>query len=146
MLALSMVTLLAFSGPAMAQETPVGLWKIIDDVSGKPRAILRITESAGALSGKLEKLIREPGDEPNPRCIACSDARKDQPVAGLTILTGLRRENQSMVWSGGEILDPESGRIYKSKATLTDGGRKLEVRGYFGVPMLGRTQIWLRDP
>ena len=145
-IAFSIFMLTGFATPALAQETPVGAWKTIDDASGKARAIVRISESNGALSGKIEKLIHEPGDELNPRCIACSDARKDQPVLGMTILSGLKREGDSMVWSGGEILDPDNGKTYKSKATLTAGGRKLEVRGYLGVPMLGRTQTWLREP
>ena len=138
--------LVALTAPALAQQTPVGTWRIIDDANGQPRALMRIIESNGALNGKIEKLFHEPGDEQNPRCMACSGARKDQPLTGMTILSGLKREDHSMVWSGGEILDPDSGRIYKIKATLADGGRKLEMRGYFGVPLLGRTQTWLREP
>ena len=138
--------LLALASPVLAQETPAGTWKTIDDSSGKPRALVRITESNETLSGKIEKLFSVPANEQNPRCTACSGARKDQPILGMTILSGLRREGHSMVWSGGEIVDPDNGRIYRSKATLTDGGRKLDVRGYIGVPMLGRTQTWLREP
>lgn len=145
-LAISTATLFAIAGPVLAQETPAGAWKTIDDSSGKPRAIVLITESNGTLSGKIERLFPAPANEQNPRCTACSDARKGQPILGMTILSGLRREGNSMVWSGGEILDPDNGKIYRSKATLTDGGRKLDVRGYIGVPMLGRTQTWLREP
>ena len=145
-LVVSIAALFVCAGPALAQDTPAGTWKTIDDASGKARAMVRITESNGALSGKIEKLFHEPGEEQNPRCTACSDARKDQPIVGMTILSGLKHESNSMVWSGGEILDPDNGKIYKSKATLTDGGRKLDVRGYIGVPILGRTQTWIREP
>ena len=145
-IAFSIVALTVFAIPAYAQETPVGAWKTIDDASGKPRAIIRITEANGTLSGKIEKLISEPGEEQNPRCIPCTDARKDQPIVGMTILTGLKREGIATVWSGGEILDPDTAKVYKCKATLTGGGRKLEMRGYIGVPILGRTQTWIREP
>lgn len=107
---------------------------------------MRIVEVNGVLHGRLEKLFLEPGEDQNPRCTSCSDTRRDQPVMGMTILTGLKREADSTSWSGGEILDPGNGKIYKIKATLTDGGRKLEVRGYIGVPLLGRTQTWVREP
>ena len=136
----------ALAPPALAQETPVGNWKIVDEVSGKTRAIIRIAESNAVLSGRIEKLFLKPAQEQNPRCIACSDARKDQPIMGMTILTGLKREDHSMTWIGGEILDAEDGKTYKIKTTVIDGGRKLEVRGYIGVPLLGRTQTWLREP
>lgn len=138
--------LVALTGPAVSQETPVGTWRIIDDQSGQARALMHIVESNGVLSGKLERLFHESGDQQNPRCTACSDDRKDQPLVGMTILSGLKREDHSMVWSGGEILDPDSGKTYRIKATLADSGRKLAMRGYIGVPLLGRTQTWLREP
>ena len=130
---------------ALAQETPVGLWKTIDDSSGKPRALVRITEINGVLQGRIEKLFLDPDEPQNPKCVACTDARKDQPIVGLTIVSGLRKEADAPVWSGGEILDPKNGKIYKSKATLTDGSKKLDVRGYIGIALLGRTQTWVRE-
>ncbi len=145
-LALTVAGVIALPDPVLAQEAPTGIWKTIDDASGKPRALVSIVEFKGVLTGKVEKLFYEVGDERNPRCMMCSDARKDQPVIGMTILSGLKREGNAMVWSGGEILDPDNGKIYKSKATLVDGGRKLEVRGYVGLTVFGRTQTWLREP
>jgi uncharacterized protein (DUF2147 family) len=65
-------------------------------------------------------------------------------VLGMTFLTGLKREADAAVWSGGEILDPDTGSIYRSKATLTENGARLEVRGYIGFALLGRTQVWQR--
>ena len=79
---------------------------------------------------------------PNPTCGLCEGALKDQPVIGMTILRGLRRDGSG--FGGGTILDPDEGRTYRCTATLRDGGRKLEVRGFIGVPLLGRTQIWVR--
>lgn len=130
--------------PAWADEgSPIGLWKNVDDVSGKPRALIRITESNGALLGKIEKVFIAPTEDPNPRCDKCEGANKDAPVVGLAILSGLTKEGEEYV--GGHILDPENGKVYRSKVRLTGKDQKLDVRGYIGVPMLGRSQTWLRQ-
>ena len=141
--ALAAAALLA-AAPAFAQDpSPVGLWKNIDDVSGKPKALIRITEENGVVQGKIEKLFRAPGEEQNPLCDKCSDARKNQPIVGMVFMSGLKKDGKE--YSGGDILDPDNGKVYKSKLKLADGGKKLEVRGYIGVPLLGRSQTWLRQ-
>jgi len=126
-----------------SDASPVGLWKAIDDSSGKPTALIRITEERGELRGKIEQLFRAPGEDPNPKCTLCSDARKDQPILGMTIVSGLKKDGDE--YKDGEILDPNNGKIYKSKLSVHDGGKKVEVRGYVGVPMFGRSQVWLRQ-
>ena len=126
-----------------SDASPVGLWKAIDDNSGKPTALIRITEERGELRGKIEQLFRAPGEDPNPKCTLCSDARKDQPILGMTIVSGLKKDGDE--YRDGEILDPNNGKIYKSKLSVHDGGKKVEVRGYVGVPMFGRSQVWLRQ-
>lgn len=123
--------------------SPVGLWKNLDDVSGKPRALVRITESNGALQGRIEKVFPAAGEDPNPKCDKCDGALKNAPVLGLVILSGLTRDGDEYV--GGQILDPDNGRVYRSKLRLTQNGQQLSVRGYIGVPMLGRSQTWLRQ-
>ncbi|MFC5476250.1 DUF2147 domain-containing protein [Paraherbaspirillum soli] len=129
---------------AFAQQTsPVGLWKTIDDHSGKPKAFIRISESNGEMKGKVEKLLREPGEEQNPKCVKCEGALKDQPIIGMTILSGMKQDGDE--YKGGQILDPDNGKFYQSKMSLTDNGKKLNVRGYIGVPLLGRTQTWIRE-
>lgn len=131
------------SASAWAQDgTPVGLWKTIDDETGKPKSLVRISEANGELRGKIEKLFRDAGEDPNPKCDKCEDARKDQPIVGMTILTGMKKDGSE--YNGGQILDPANGKVYKSKMAVTEGGKKLDVRGYIGVPMLGRTQTWVR--
>ncbi len=135
--------LAAVSLNAFADGSPVGLWKSIDDTSGKPSALIRITESGGELTGKIEKLFRAPGEEANPLCVKCEGALKDQPIIGMTMLSGLKKDGDE--YDGGQILDPGNGKSYKSKLTVSDDGKKLNVRGYIGVPMLGRTQVWLRE-
>lgn len=137
-------SLLALPVAAYAQAaSPVGTWKTIDDKTGKPKALVQITEEGGVLTGKIEKLFRPADQDQNPKCVKCTDARKDQPLIGLTILSGLKKDGNE--YTGGEILDPQEGKTYKSKAKLTDNGSKLEVRGYIGMPMLGRTQTWQRE-
>ncbi len=129
---------------AWAQEaSPVGLWKNIDDKTGKPKALIRITEGDGELKGTIEKLFREAGEEQNPTCKKCEGALKDQPIIGMTILSGMKHDGDE--FNGGKILDPVNGKLYKSRMTLAEGGKKLNVRGYIGMPMLGRTQVWVRE-
>lgn len=141
-------SLLAFAAPAagsaLAQDvSPVGLWKNIDDATGKPKALIRITENNGEVRGQIEKLFLMPGDNPHPRCDKCQGTNKDQPVLGMVFMSGLRKNGD--IYTGGEILDPDSGKVYRSKLTLVDGGKKVLVRGYVGVPMLGRSQTWVRQ-
>lgn len=130
-------------GGAFAQEaSPVGLWKNIDDETGKPKALIRIAENNGELNGKIEKLFLAPNEVQNPSCEKCEGARKDQPIIGMTILWGMKRDG--VEYNGGQILDPANGKIYKSKMSFADTSKKLNVRGYIGMPMLGRTQSWVR--
>ncbi|HET6789893.1 MAG TPA: DUF2147 domain-containing protein, partial [Aquabacterium sp.] len=102
----------------------------------------RITESQGQLEGRIEKLLQPPQ---TPTCVKCTDDRKDQPILGLTILRQIRaRADEEGIYAGGHILDPRSGDLYKARLRLQDEGRRLEVRGYVGVPLLGRSQTWIR--
>jgi uncharacterized protein (DUF2147 family) len=129
---------------AFAQAaTPVGTWQTIDDTTGKPRAIIQITDDgSGQLSGRVVRGIGE-FDHPDKRCTACTDDRKDQLVKGMTIITGMRQDGDQ--WDGGQILDPENGKLYKCKMKVDDNGQKLTVRGYIGVSLLGRSQTWIRQ-
>jgi uncharacterized protein (DUF2147 family) len=135
---------LAVPCAAWAQnDSPVGVWKTIDDETGKPKSLVRITENNGQLTGKIEKLFREPTEEQNPTCVKCEGANKDQPILGMTILTGLKKDGDT--YDGGQVLDPKNGKTYKAKVTVKDGGKKLDMRGYIGTPLLGRTQTWVRE-
>ncbi len=138
-----MAALVIAGGASAANDSPVGTWKTIDDATGKPKSVIRITDNGGVLEGKIEKLFRAPEENQNPTCDKCTGADKDQPIIGLTILKGLKKDGKE--WNGGEITDPATGKVYKSKAELTDGGGKLQVRGYVGVPMFGRSQTWVRE-
>ena len=133
-----------FAALAHAQATPAGLWKTIDDETKKEKSLIRITESGGVFTGKLEKLL-DPGAKPDAVCDLCSDDRKDKPIVGMTLIKGVKQsESDKGRWDGGEILDPNNGKTYKVRLTPGDAGKTLAVRGYIGTPMLGRTQTWIR--
>jgi len=126
-----------------ADFSPVGLWKTIDDHTGKPRSLARVIQVDQEYQAKVEKIFPKPGEEPSPRCEKCEGARHDQPVTGMTIAWGLKKQGED--YQGGEILDPENGKIYRVKMKLEDKGQKLRVRGFVGFSLLGRTQIWIRE-
>jgi uncharacterized protein (DUF2147 family) len=134
--------LLAAAGAAWAQATPAGLWKTIDDDTKAEKSLVRITDAGGIYTGKVEKILT---DKPDAKCTECTDARKDQPIQGMVILRDIKQDaSDKALWVGGDILDPANGKIYKVRVKPVDAGKKLEVRGYIGTPMLGRTQTWIR--
>jgi uncharacterized protein (DUF2147 family) len=138
------ILLLAWcTSAALAQSTPAGLWRTIDDHTGKEKSLVRIVEVNGEFRGTIEKLFREPGEDPNPNCEKCTGDKKNKPVIGMMILTGLKKDNGQ--WAGGEILDPQNGKTYRCKAWLENKGHDLHVRGFIGMALLGRTQIWKRE-
>ena len=141
-IAIATVIFVTAAGAAAQSSTPVGNWKTVNE-RGEPEGLVRIVEVAGELRGTVQKVYSPPAPEANPVCIACSGERKDKPVIGMQILAGLRWDGEQ--YSGGEILDPNNGRAYRCLLRVTDDGRKLEVRGYIGISLLGRTQVWLRD-
>lgn len=124
---------------AQAQATPVGLWKSIDDKTGKERSLVRISDSGGALNGRIEKRL-DPNAKADAVCDQCTDDRKGKPIDGLEIIRGARPDGDT--WSDGSILDPEDGKTYKLRLKPLDGGKHLEVRGYIGP--FYRNQKWIR--
>ncbi|WP_329742986.1 DUF2147 domain-containing protein [Dyella sp. A6] len=133
---------------AAANDTPVGTWKQVDDASGKVTSIIQITDTSGELQAKVLKVMNMSAkqiarDGEHPRCTQCDGARHDQPIEGMTIMWGVRKDDD--VWDGGHILDPKSGRVYKVRLKLKDGGQKLDVHGYIGFALLGRSQTWVRQ-
>ena len=138
--ALAATLFIAFTAPVLAQASPVGLWQSVDDESGKPRAQIRIRESApGVLSGVVEKSLMPAAQ---PICDLCTDDRKGQPKLGMEIIRGAQKTEGKDVWEGGSILDPENGKTYTLRMAPLDGGAKLQIRGYLGP--FYRTQVWSR--
>lgn len=142
MLIVSLMPLpLLAADPAAA---PTGRWRTIDDETKAERSVVEITEVKGELQGRILSIFYRPDEKPDPLCEACEGERKNQPVIGMTFLWGLKPDG-SNEWAGGAILDPKNGKIYNAKASLTEAGSQMRVRGYIGTPLLGRTQIWLRE-
>jgi uncharacterized protein (DUF2147 family) len=134
--------LLALPLAAFAQNAPVGQWTTIDDKTQKPKSVVEIYEAKdGSLAGRVTEILQSDRG-PNPVCDKCSGERKNKPVKGMVILWGIKQKGET--WEGGQILDPASGKIYSVKVTPVEGGRKLEVRGFMGFSLLGRTQTWTR--
>ena len=121
-------------------DSIAGSWKTFDDDTNQPAAIVLITEKNGLFSGVVTKLL-----DPSalPSCEKCTDYRKGKAVIGMEILSGLKKTGDS--YSGGYILDPDDGEIYRAEMKLKDQGTKLDLRAYIGIPLLGRTQTWIRE-
>lgn len=135
------LVVLAAALTASAGASPVGVWKTVDDQTGEARSHIQIWEHKGILYGKIIKLINP--SEPNPLCDKCTGKKKDQPVLGMTIMWGLKSDEDSE-WSDGHIMDPENGKTYGCKITIEKDGKILKVRGFIGFSLLGRTQVWHR--
>jgi uncharacterized protein (DUF2147 family) len=124
-------------------QSVLGKWKTIDDNTNKARSIVEIYEMDGKVFGKVEKLFREPDEDPDPICEECddSDDRKNQKVIGMEILRDMEKEGDE--YEDGTILDPENGKVYDCKIWVDpDHPNKLNVRGY--VAFFFRTQVWVR--
>ena len=127
---------------AFAQATPAGLWKTIDDNTKKERSLIRISEAAGVYTGRLEKAL-DPDAKPGAVCEKCTDERKGQPLVGMALIRNTRQNaDDKEIFDGGDITDPDNGKVYRLRLKPLEGGRKLEVRGYIGP--FYRNQIWLR--
>ena len=132
------------AAPAAGQDqSPAGTWRTIDDKTGQAKAIVAIASVNGELQGTIEKIFVPPAPEENPLCTRCADQRRNKPVVGMQILWGLKRHGSE--YTGGWVLNPEDGKTYRAKLRLVDGGRKLEVRGFVGLSLFGRTQTWIRQ-
>jgi uncharacterized protein (DUF2147 family) len=146
-LAALLIAAIAFAGSAFAAPEAAGTWHTISDVDGKPRGIVKIEQAAdgtlrGAAAGSLVK-----GEDPNQVCVKCPGAKKNKPVIGMEILWGLKPvSGKPGQWSGGQVLDPDSGNIYSARLTVSPDGQTLTLRGFIGVAALGRSQTWKRAP
>jgi|SRR5579859_2812435 len=131
-----LLALMFISLPCISQIT--GVWTSVDDVSGKPRSVIEISERSGRFFGKVIRIYSKPTENPNPECNKCAadDPRFNQKVIGMEILKDMIKEGREL--TGGNILDPENGKVYRCKVWLE--GKVLKVRGYWG-PFF-RTQTW----
>ncbi len=137
------VACLLFASTAFAQS-PVGMWRTIDDETGEPKSIVQIYEQGGKLYGKIVKLLPDDGSIP-ALCEVCEGEYAGKPLVGAVIIEGMERDGDE--WEDGSITDPKNGKTYSAKMSLKDADT-LEVRGFIKVPLmgsaLGRTQTWYR--
>lgn len=133
---------LAFS----ANNSPIGYWKIIDDVTGKAKSIIQIWQRPDKrLNGKLVTIYPDPGKDIYQVCTACQGEKHNQRILGMVIMEGLKQDKENPnLWNGAWILDPRNGKTYHFNVTVVENGNKLNARGYIGLPLFGRTQTWLR--
>jgi hypothetical protein len=122
--------------------SPVGKWKTIDDATGDVKSIVTIWIENGILLGRISELFRKPDEDPDPVCDKCTDDRKDQRIKGMIIIWDMK--NNGNEWAGGYVLDPKNGKTYRSKLKLMENGKKLTLRGYIGISLIGRSQTWIR--
>ena len=125
---------------AQPSNSIAGTWKTFDDETLQPAALVQITEKNGVFAGVITKLLDPTAP---PTCEKCTDSRRGKPVVGMEILSGLKKDGEA--YTGGQILDPDDGEIYKAEMKLIDQGSKLDLRAYIGIPLLGRTQTWVRE-
>ena len=135
----TLTTTIFASQGVFAAITPVGLWKTIDEDTNQAKSYVRISQTNGTLSDKVETIL-DPAKQ-NDICSKCDDELKNQPILGMTIITDVKAQDDG-TWGDGEILDPTNGKTYTLQLTPQDEGKKLEVRGYIGF--FYRNQYWLR--
>jgi uncharacterized protein (DUF2147 family) len=143
--ALALVSLIACVHGLNADPTPTGLWQAVDDDTKQPTGWFLITEQAGVYKGIIAKMFLKPGEDPNAVCDQCKDDRHNHTWLGLELIRGMQQESADK-YSGGTILDPRDGKIYKATMKVAPDGQTLIVRGYLGVELLGRNQYWTRLP
>jgi uncharacterized protein (DUF2147 family) len=125
-----------------AELSPEGLWRTTDDKTGKPKGIVRIYRENGAFFGRVESSI-DPA-KAKEVCDLCKDERRNKPVVGMVVLRNMRKNGDQ--YTGGDILDPDNGTVYRCKFWMQDQGRTLILRGFIGFSLFGRSQTWVRQP
>ena len=137
---------LLVSGFTYADEPDItGLWRSVDDKTGFSKGIVEIKKENGIYSGTIVQVIPRPGYTAKTHCYKCPAPYTDQPIVGLQVLKNMKTDPKKIrEYEGGTILDPVSGKLYKSRIKLNEKGNRLTMRGFVGVEVLGRSQHWIR--
>ncbi len=131
-----------FPAALAATASPLGLWEAKDEKSGKPRALLWVSDQGGVLSARVEKLLF--ASDAGKHCNYCAGDRAGKLVLGLEVLRGMRPDGAA--WDGGTIIDPSTGSVYRCRMRMSADGRELHLRGFIGIALIGRSQTWYRPP
>ncbi|CAM3506820.1 DUF2147 domain-containing protein [Parendozoicomonas haliclonae] len=140
LLALTALVSQAWASAAPEYASPAGLWITYDENTHEPISYVRITEDNGIYNGKVEKILV--GTDADKLCVACTGSNKNQPIEGMEIIWNMQPDGDN--YDNGKILDPDNGKTYSANMKLMENGRKLKVRGYIGIPLVGRSQVWVR--
>lgn len=131
----------AISDPVLADGSPVGVWRTYDDNDGLPASLVQIEDKNSVLDARIIKLLPRPGHDVNAKCVNCDGENRNQPITGMRIMWDMKQNGDE--FSGGKIFDPDSGKTYGCKLKVV--GDKLNVRGFLGMALFGRTQVWERE-